>query len=273
MQIEKNPSQESQTPNSAKKEMTNAKIHPKGSTHSSTEHASDRQAERTLDLPIIEFKDVVKSYQLGQTQVPAIRGATFKLNAGEFTTLIGASGSGKSTLLNLLGCIDRPDGGAILVQGQDITQMSEADHARLRNEKIGFIFQSFNLIPVLTVFENVELPLMLRKSLTKQDRRARVTQALLDVGLETFSAHQPDQLSGGQRQRVAIARALVTDPILVLADEPTANLDSDTTHKIIDLMLDLNQRRKVTFLFSSHDEKLIGRVTRTIRIKDGVIAS
>lgn len=228
---------------------------------------------QTSPTPLIEFKNVIKNYKLGQTTVQAIRGANFTLNKGEFTTLIGASGSGKSTLLNLLGCIDRPDGGSIHFEGRDITSLSETQHSALRNQKIGFIFQSFNLIPVLTVFENVELPLMLRKDVSNSERRARVTQALTDVGLDAFAKHKPDQLSGGQRQRVAIARALVSNPMLVLADEPTANLDSETTHKIIDLMIELNQKRQVTFLFSSHDDKLIGRVNRTIRIKDGVIAS
>lgn len=221
--------------------------------------------------PIVEFKNVQKNYRLGETIVPAIRGVNLTIQSGEFTTLIGASGSGKSTLLNLVGCIDRPDGGEILIDGEDVTVLDEKGHSRIRNRKIGYIFQAFNLIPVLNVSENVELPLMLRTEVSAAERKEKVRQALADVGLEKFGAHRPDQLSGGQRQRVAIARALVTEPLLVLADEPTANLDSETTHKIIDLMLDLNQRKKVTFFFSSHDEKLIGRVTRTLRIKDGRI--
>jgi putative ABC transport system ATP-binding protein len=225
----------------------------------------------TTHRPIVEFKDVKKNYKLGETIVPAIKGVSFTLNAGEFTTLIGASGSGKSTLLNLTGCIDRADGGHILIDGEDTTKMDEKNHSRIRNEKIGYIFQAFNLIPVLSVFDNIELPLLLRTHMGKDERRSRIETALADVGLEKFRNHKPDQLSGGQRQRVAIARALVTEPVLVLADEPTANLDSETTHKIVDLMLEMNTKRKVTFLFSSHDEKLIERVTRTIRIKDGVI--
>jgi putative ABC transport system ATP-binding protein len=221
--------------------------------------------------PIVEFKNVQKNYRLGETVVPALRGIDLTIQSGEFTTLIGASGSGKSTLLNLVGCIDRPDGGEILIDGEEVTVLDEKGHSRIRNRKIGYIFQAFNLIPVLNVSENVELPLMLRTEVSARERKEKVRQALADVGLEKFGSHRPDQLSGGQRQRVAIARALVTDPALVLADEPTANLDSETTHKIIDLMLDLNQRKKVTFFFSSHDEKLIGRVTRTLRIKDGRI--
>ena len=225
----------------------------------------------TQTRPIVEFKHVEKNYRLGQTIVPAIKGVDFSLQQGEFTTLIGASGSGKSTLLNLVGCIDRPDKGEILIDGEEVTGLDEKGHSRIRNRKIGYIFQAFNLIPVLNVTENVELPLMLRTELSARDRLDRVRQALEDVGLGKFGKHRPDQLSGGQRQRVAIARALVTEPVLVLADEPTANLDSETTHKIIDLMIDLNQKRKVTFFFSSHDEKLIGRVSRTIRIKDGLL--
>jgi putative ABC transport system ATP-binding protein len=221
--------------------------------------------------PIVEFKNVQKNYRLGETIVPAIRGVDLTIQSGEFTTLIGASGSGKSTLLNLVGCIDRPDSGEILIDGEEVTVLDEKGHSRIRNRKIGYIFQAFNLIPVLNVSENVELPLMLRTEVSARERKDKVRQALVDVGLEKFGVHRPDQLSGGQRQRVAIARALVTEPVLVLADEPTANLDSETTHKIIDLMLDLNQRKKVTFFFSSHDEKLIGRVTRTLRIKDGRI--
>ncbi len=220
---------------------------------------------------IIEFRDVRKSYRLGETTVNAIRGVSFSLEAGEFTTLIGASGSGKGTLLNLAGCIDKPDSGMISIDGEQTTGMDETSHSRIRNQKIGYIFQAFNLIPVLNLSENVELPLLLRTDISKAERADRVRAAIADVGLEQFIHHRPDQLSGGQRQRVAIARALVSSPKLVLADEPTANLDSDTTHRIVDLMLDLNQKRKVTFFFSSHDEKLIGRVTRTIRIKDGVL--
>jgi putative ABC transport system ATP-binding protein len=223
--------------------------------------------------PIVEFRNVKKSYKLGDVTVPAIKDVSFSLHAGEFTTLIGASGSGKSTLLNLTGCIDYADTGQILIDGEDTTKMDETNHSRVRNQKIGYIFQAFNLIPVLNVMENVELPLLLRTELSKEERQKRVAQALTDVGLEKFNHHKPDQLSGGQRQRVAIARALVTEPVLVLADEPTANLDSETTHKIIDLMIELNQKKRVTFLFSSHDEKLIERVNRTIRIKDRVIVS
>jgi putative ABC transport system ATP-binding protein len=194
---------------------------------------------------------------------------TLELHPGEFTALVGPSGSGKSTLLNLVGCIDEPDRGRVLVEGVDVATLDDDARSRLRNRKIGFIFQSFNLVPVLDVTENVELPLLLHARVSAAERRERVARALADVGLEEFAHHPPDKLSGGQRQRVAIARALVTHPILVLADEPTANLDSDTARRILDVMVELNERLKVTFLFSTHDEKLMARVGRHVRIKDG----
>lgn len=222
---------------------------------------------------IVKLTGVQKSYLLGQTVVPALRGVDISLRRGEFTAIIGASGSGKSTLLNMIGCIDDPDAGTVLIDGVDVTKLDDDAKSRLRNRKIGFIFQSFNLVPVLNVYENVELPLLINDEIAQLERRQRVQSAIQDVGLEALQRNLPDQLSGGQRQRVAIARALAGNPDLVLADEPTANLDSSTSHKIIDLMLELNARRRVTFLFSTHDEKLMGRVSRTIHIQDGVISS
>ena len=220
---------------------------------------------------ILSLKKVFKTYHLGETTVQALQGLDLSIKKGEFTALIGKSGSGKSTLLNLVGCIDSPDTGQILFEGKDITHLNEVEKSALRNHKIGFIFQSFNLIPVLNVYENVELPLVIQPEVSADERKNRVLAALKDVELEQFAHYPPDKLSGGQRQRVAIARALVTHPTLVLADEPTANLDSKTSHKIIDLLLDLNQKKSITFLFCSHDEKLIDRVGRIIRIQDGVI--
>ncbi len=219
---------------------------------------------------LIRLEDVKRTYLLGQTLVPAVRGVTLELRAGELTALVGPSGSGKSTLLNLAGCIDEPDSGRVLVEGVDVATLSDDARSRLRNRKIGFIFQSFNLVPVLDARENVELPLLLQ-DLSPAERRDRVEQAIQDVGLAEFAHHPPDKLSGGQRQRVAIARALVTNPLLVLADEPTANLDSETARKILDLMVELNARRKVTFLFSTHDEKLMARVGRHVHLRDGLV--
>lgn len=222
-------------------------------------------------VAIVRLRNLVKSYRLGQTTVPALRGVSLDLNRGEFTAVIGASGSGKSTLLNMIGCIDDPDSGGIEIDGVEVTKLGDDAKSRLRNRKIGFIFQTFNLMPVLSVYENVELPLLLNADVTAAERKERVANAIVDVGLETLVKNRPDQLSGGQRQRVAIARALAGNPDLVLADEPTANLDSATSHKIIDLMLELNSRRQVTFLFSTHDERLMDRVSRIVHIHDGAI--
>lgn len=220
---------------------------------------------------LLQLKNVQKKYQLGDTLVHALRGLDLTIQLGDFTALIGASGAGKSTLLNIIGCLDQMDSGEYKIENTDVNKLNENDLCQLRNEKIGFIFQSFNLIAVLNVFENIELPLMIQPLLSPEDRKKRVLQAIQDVGLQDFVYHMPNKLSGGQRQRVAIARALVTQPKLILADEPTANLDSKTAHKILDLMYDLNQNKKVTFLFCSHDEKLISRAARVIKIEDGLI--
>lgn len=222
---------------------------------------------------IVRLSNLVKTYQLGETTVPALRDVSLTLNRGEFTAVVGASGSGKSTLLNMIGCIDDPDSGSVMIDGIDVTRLDDDSKSRLRNRKIGFIFQSFNLIPVLSVYENVELPLLINNDVTVTERKERVMAAIRDVGLEDRVQNLPDQLSGGQRQRVAIARALAGNPDLVLADEPTANLDSKTSAMIIDLMLQLNSRRKVTFLFSTHDERLMDRVSRIVHIADGSITS
>jgi putative ABC transport system ATP-binding protein len=219
----------------------------------------------------VALRELKKSYTLGETKVDALRGITLELRKGEFTAVLGTSGSGKSTLLNMLGCIDTPDSGEVIIDGVNILNMSENDRATFRNEKLGFIFQSFNLIPVLNVYENVMLPLLINKTIPAAQRDQKVMDILKDVGLGDKAKSRPDQLSGGQRQRVAIARALVTEPVIVLADEPTANLDSATTQQIIDIMLAMNAKRHVTFFFSTHDEKLIRQVNRVVRIKDGRI--
>jgi putative ABC transport system ATP-binding protein len=193
------------------------------------------------------------------------------VDAGEFTVIMGPSGSGKTTLLNIIGCLDKMDEGSFKLDGVELAGQDFNDLAEIRNRKIGFIFQSFNLISVLDVAENIEFPCLIRGD----DRTAlkkRVAAIAADVGLERFMKHKPDELSGGQRQRVAIARALVTEPQLVLADEPTANLDSVTSDQIIDIMVNLNQNRGVTFLFSTHDPRVMKHARRVVRIADGVLS-
>jgi putative ABC transport system ATP-binding protein len=218
---------------------------------------------------LIELKNIKKKYILGDTYIDALKDINLRINKGEFAAIVGASGSGKSTLLNLIGTIDNPDSGEILFQEHNIVSLSDDEKAHLRNERIGFIFQSFNLIPVLTVIENVEIPLLLNKKVNDKERRQIAEKSLIDVGLGDYINSSPNKLSGGQRQRVAIARALVNNPAFILADEPTANLDSKTTMSVIDLMLNLNSSKGVTFLFSTHDEKLMSKVSRIIHIKDG----
>lgn len=224
-----------------------------------------------METILIELKNITKIYPLGLTKVKALDRLNFSVKKGEFTAVIGPSGSGKTTLMNLIGSIDEPDEGTILFENRDVSHLSDKERSQFLNEKLGFIFQTFNLIPVLSVFENIELPLLVTEKLNATQRKERVLECLRHVGLEKFKDHRPDQLSGGQRQRVAIARALVNNPSIILADEPTANLDSKTAHEIIDLLLDLNQRLGVTFIFCSHDEKLINRVRRVVHLSDGKI--
>lgn len=219
---------------------------------------------------IIELQGVTKDYQLGKTTVHALKGVDLSIDPGEFTVVLGPSGSGKTTLLNIIGCLDRATVGMYKLDGEDISGRDFNDLAEVRNQKIGFIFQSFNLIPVLNVTENIEFPLMVRSNVGPADeRRERILSLAREVGLEEFLAHKPDELSGGQRQRVAIARALITDPKLVLADEPTANLDSVTSQQILDLMLRLNREKGVTFLFSTHDPRIVKHARRVMQISDG----
>ena len=223
--------------------------------------------------PAAELENVSKDYRLGVTEVRGVRSVTLRIDEGELAAVVGPSGSGKSTLLNLIGCIDEPDSGTVTIAGVEVRNMTDAQLSRFRSARLGFIFQSFNLIPVLTAFENIEVPLLVRPDVNAAERRSRVEDALDAVGLTAFARHVPEKLSGGQRQRVAIARALVTRPSIVLADEPTANLDSATATKIVDLMADLNASRGTTFLFSTHDEKLMKRVHRLIRLEDGALVA
>lgn len=220
---------------------------------------------------LIRIRNLKKTYLLGDTRIEALKGINLTIKKGEFTTIVGASGSGKSTLLNMIGTIDSPDDGELIFEGRDLVPLSDDEKAHIRNKKIGFIFQSFNLIPVLSVLENVEVPLILNREINPKVRREKATASLVSVGLQDFIQSPPNKLSGGQRQRVAIARALANDPAFILADEPTANLDSKTTANIIDLLLNLNKNNGVTFLFSTHDEKLMSRAARIIHIQDGLL--
>jgi putative ABC transport system ATP-binding protein len=221
-------------------------------------------------MELVTLKGVTKSYKLGQTVVPALRGVDLSIAPREFTVVMGPSGSGKTTLLNIVGCLDRMDAGSYVLDGEEIGGRDFNDLAALRNRKIGFIFQSFNLIPVLTVLENIEFPCLIRGDNRKALRERAIVKAR-EVGLDAFLQHKPDELSGGQRQRVAIARALITEPRLVLADEPTANLDSVTSEQIIDLMLTLNRDDGVTFVFSTHDPRVMQHARRVVHIADGVL--
>jgi putative ABC transport system ATP-binding protein len=218
---------------------------------------------------IVSVKDAVKNYTLGKVVVPALRGVTLDVNAGDFISIAGPSGSGKTTLLNLIGCVDTPTSGSVEVAGKNTTELSERELTELRLNTIGFIFQSFNLVSVLTVFQNVELPLLLQRTIGGAERQARVLELLTRVGLREHAQHRPSELSGGQRQRVAIARALVTRPQLVLADEPTANLDSVTGQHILDLMRELNRTGGTTFIFSTHDQKVMSYANAIVRLADG----
>jgi putative ABC transport system ATP-binding protein len=224
-------------------------------------------------MAIVQVRNVSKDYMLGKTVVPALRDVSLEVEEGEFLSIAGPSGSGKTTLLNLVGCVDTPTSGTVLVNGQDTGRLSERALTDLRLHTIGFIFQSFNLVSVLSVFQNVEFPLLLQGKLSRAERRARVEGLLEAVGLREHARHRPSELSGGQRQRVAIARALVTRPRLVLADEPTANLDSQTGATIIDLMRDMNRRDGTTFVFSTHDPKVMSHANAVVRIEDGRIAA
>jgi putative ABC transport system ATP-binding protein len=219
----------------------------------------------------VELRAVKKTYMLGETEVIALRGVDLTVSAGEFITIAGPSGAGKSTILNIIGLIDNQTSGQVFIDGNEIRDLDDRELTRYRRQKIGFIFQSFNLIPVLNVYENIEFPLLLRKNLTKEQRRERVMRFIREIGLEDRIRNKSSELSGGQRQRVAIARALVADPIIVLADEPTANLDSETGERIISLMKDINKENKTTFIFSTHDDLIMKYARRTVHIRDGKI--
>jgi putative ABC transport system ATP-binding protein len=219
---------------------------------------------------ILEAKEVVKEYPLGKVTVRALKNLNLQISAGEMLCIMGPSGSGKSTLLNLLGLLDAPTAGQILLEGTPTEHHTYQEAARLRSQYLGFVFQSFNLFPVLDVCENIEYP-MLFLPISKKIRSDRIDRALKDVQLQEVAFHRPDELSGGQRQRVAIARALVTHPQVIFADEPTANLDSETAENIMQVMRRINQNYQTTFVFSTHDPRVVKHATRIVRLTDGVI--
>lgn len=221
---------------------------------------------------MVETIDLYKDYKIGKVLFPALRGVDVKIEDGEFTAIAGPSGSGKTTLLNIIGCLDIPTKGRVLINGTNINQLTSKEKASLRRNEIGFVFQTFNLIPVLTAYENVEIPLILLEK-EAHHKRNTITSILEEVGLGEFINRRPNEMSGGQQQRVAIARALVKNPSIVLADEPTANLDSTTAREILALMQELNEKHKTTFIFSTHDQLVMDFSRRTISLRDGKVVA
>ena len=222
-------------------------------------------------MDTVQLENVTKIYTIGQDETRAVDGVTLSLEGGELAALVGPSGSGKTTILQLMGCLDMPDSGTITIDGQDVTRLSANERAEVRLEKIGFIFQFFALVPVLSAYENVELPLLLN-GVGARERQERVMELLKAVGLDGRIKHRPDQMSGGEQQRVAIARALAIDPVLVLADEPTANLDSENGRQIMEIMQRLNEETGTTFIFASHDPRTFPFARRVVEIRDGKVA-
>jgi ABC-type lipoprotein export system ATPase subunit len=222
-------------------------------------------------MPLIEIEDVCKSYQLEEVRVDALRGVSLTIERGEFVALVGASGSGKSTLMNTLGCLDRPTTGSYRLAGEDIVTMNRDQRARIRNEQIGFVFQSFNLLNRTSALENVELPLLYRSGLSRSQRRKTAAELLERVGLGDRFGHHPGQLSGGQQQRVAVARALVNQPSILMGDEPTGNLDSRTSEEMIGLFGELNVRDQITVILVTHDPDVARVAKRQIVLRDGLV--
>ena len=222
---------------------------------------------------VVRFDGVSKVYHTGKVDFPALKEISFSVGSGEFMSVAGPSGSGKTTILNIIGCLDVPTGGSYYLDDIDTRNQGDKELAEIRRHHLGFIFQTFNLIPILSAYENVEFPLLLRGDLSTADRAEAVEKILTDVGLKDFMKRKPNELSGGQQQRVSIARALVKKPRLVLADEPTANLDSKTGKEVLELMWELNQKTGATFIFSTHDQMVMDYARRIIRLHDGVIES
>ena len=223
-------------------------------------------------MSLVTAEEITKDYQVGAVVVTALRGISFAIEPASFVSFIGPSGSGKTTLLNLIGCLDKPTTGKLTVADTNISFLDKKQSAVFRGEHIGFIFQDFNLIPVLTVYENIEYPLVMVKNIPAGERKERISRLLEAVGMVDQKDKYPDQISGGQKQRVAIARALVTNPKLVLADEPTANLDSVTAHTVIDLMKKMRDELKTTFIFSTHDQKIVGEAEIVYHLEDGKLS-
>ncbi|MFP4016830.1 MAG: ABC transporter ATP-binding protein [Halanaerobiales bacterium] len=223
-------------------------------------------------MALLELKGVKKIYQQGKIEVPALRGIDLTVEKGEFTTVFGPSGSGKTTLLNMIGCLDKPTEGSITFNGEDLNDLDKKGLAMIRRLNVGFVFQSYNLIPVLTAYENVEFAIRLIAKDSKKEQREKVMTILADVGLEGLEDRRPNELSGGQKQRVAIARALVKEPKLVLADEPSANLDSKTSEEVLEVMVKMNEELGTTFIFSTHDPQVMEYAHRLLEIRDGQIS-
>ena len=221
--------------------------------------------------PVIVAKDLTKIYKMGDVEVQALRGLSVSIDRGEVVAIVGPSGSGKSTLMNILGCLDRPTDGEYILDGESVANLTDDQLADIRNRKVGFVFQNFNLLGRASALSNVELPL--RYSGKTQDRRERARRALTEVGLEDRMNHRPMELSGGQQQRVAIARALVNQPAIIMADEPTGNLDSHVGQEIMELLLRLNKESGTTLIIVTHDPKIAAKCQRTIHIQDGVIVT
>jgi putative ABC transport system ATP-binding protein len=230
-----------------------------------------RTREQSSSSPLICVRDLTRTYSMGEVQVRALRGVSLDVTAGEFIALTGPSGSGKSTFMNLLGCLDHPTGGMYLLNGQDVSQFSSVQLARVRNQQIGFVFQGFHLLPRTSALDNVELPLLYASGISAHDRRARAAAALESVGLGSVLQHHPNQMSGGQQQRVAIARALVNNPLLLLADEPTGNLDSRTSIEVIEIFQRLNVERGLTLLLVTHEHDIAEYASRLVSFRDGRI--
>ncbi|UCH94126.1 MAG: ABC transporter ATP-binding protein [Candidatus Aminicenantes bacterium] len=224
-------------------------------------------------MSLIRLENVSKVYNSNGIELPAVKTVSFLVEKGEFLSIAGPSGSGKTTLLNIMGCLDLPSSGTVFLEGKQILFRKRRQLAEIRRDNIGFIFQTFNLVPVLTAFENVEFPLLLKTRMKAKERRRLVKEMLRDVGLEDLMQRKPSEMSGGQQQRVAIARALVKQPHIVLADEPTANLDSKTGREILELMQQLNRKTNTTFIFSTHDQMVMDFAQRLIRLRDGQIES